>query len=313
MRYTIAAAFAPVLQAFFIVFTMTALSGGVDYRQFLSMGATGSLAAALAQMAIIFAGCLMVILSPLMMLGLMKWVGLFMVGWAFGNMGVLSHKFGAAGEALGTGLVGAGALIAGEGATAVPLAGTLWFVQQLSAHSDVGHHIESGAYRRYAQNRGWPPHGMDSGGYAKGHDGRSLGTGGGGHGGSGGGGGGGHGPGGGGHGGPTITASSDPMEHIGRAEKLLSQSGSKPPTKSAVKEAIEYIKTGLSVGGGVDAAGRPKLDDTNKAKAYSLLGDAHSALGETGKAIDAYKQAAHLDQSRHDYKLKLADAYYKKG
>jgi hypothetical protein len=311
MRYTLAAAFAPVLQAFFIIFTMTALNGGVDYQQLVGVS---TFTAALAQMAIIFAGCIMVILSPLMMLGLMKWVGLFMVGWAFGNMATLSKNFGSLGEAFGMGLVGAGGLIAGEGPGAIPLAGTLWFVQALGAHSPVGHHTQSGAFGRYTRNRGWPPGG--GGGSGHGGPGGGTGHGGPGSGGPGGGGGTGHGgPGsGGGGGGPKITVSSDPMEHIGNAEKILSGSGKKPQPKAAVKEAIDYIKTGLALGNKIDpATGQARLDNKNKAKAYALLGDAHSTLGETGKAIDAYKQAASLDKSRHDYALKLADAYYKKG
>jgi tetratricopeptide (TPR) repeat protein len=104
------------------------------------------------------------------------------------------------------------------------------------------------------------------------------------------------------------------MEHFEAAEKLLSKSGKKAqPTKNA-KEAIEHIKNGLEVGNRIDpSTGKPKLDDKNRAKAYAMMGDAHSTLGDTGKAIDAYKQATQLDKSRHDYALKLADAYYKKG
>jgi tetratricopeptide (TPR) repeat protein len=103
------------------------------------------------------------------------------------------------------------------------------------------------------------------------------------------------------------------MDHVNRAEKLLARSGNKPPSKDNVKDAIASIKDGLYFGEGVDGSGKPKISNKNKAKANALLGDAYSELGDTGKAIVAYETASKLDTGRHDYALKLADAYYKKG
>jgi tetratricopeptide (TPR) repeat protein len=341
LRYTLMFAFVPVLQAFFIVFTITALNSGIDYNSINSLGgATTALAATMAQFGIIAGSFTLIILSPFIMLDLMEWLGLSMVAWVFGNQSALRER---GWGQLGNMTMLTGALLAGEGAGALPLAGTLMFLDKLSPHEPDQHHQISEAGRRYWDKQygagsgspggggGWgggPKSGRKKFSSKKGPE-------------------------------PNIVEANTTKEHWDNAKeyakagkhdealksynKALDSDASSNPDRGdklgmKEKRAI-YTEMGEAYAKKAEKATKPdermsnldkameanrraesqissstpEADKAKLAQSYSRIAASYEQSKNIEQAANAYKRAVDLDPSKPEYALKYADVLFKKG
>ena len=119
MRFTLVLIFAPVVQAIFLIFSLIACGSDV-------CGASNE-----AAIALMFGGIVLMILAPWILAGFMMWVGSALFAYGFLKLPEWGPRYGVWGERACATLTFAGALMAGEGAGAVPLAGTIFFLAGL--------------------------------------------------------------------------------------------------------------------------------------------------------------------------------------
>lgn len=115
LQLTIALIFTPVTQAIVFAVFMTALS---NLNPSINVGVL------LAQMCILLGGFILLIISPLITMGLMEWVGGLICAWGFQQMA--NHM-----QTRATAAFLVGGLLMGEGAGAIPLAATMYMIGQL--------------------------------------------------------------------------------------------------------------------------------------------------------------------------------------
>ncbi|HEX54802.1 MAG TPA: hypothetical protein ENF49_01590 [Candidatus Altiarchaeales archaeon] len=137
IRFTLVLIFTPVAQAIFLIFSLVACSN--------ESGVVG--------IALMFGGIVLMLFAPLILAGFMKWIGGLLFAYGFYKLPEYGHKYGAWGERACATMVFTGALMAGEGAGAVPLAGTIFFLAGLEHAGEhfaeglseipSGHHMET--------------------------------------------------------------------------------------------------------------------------------------------------------------------------
>ena len=144
MRYTLATIFVPAIQAFFLMFSLTAIT---------TIGSPIAVGGFLAKMAISLGGFVLMLAAPLMALELLKWVGGMFAYAAFSQMG--KHHMRA------SGLFFLGGLMQGEGASAISMAATIPLIHKLehiSEHMEermAGRARHSAVRKRQGGKRQW--------------------------------------------------------------------------------------------------------------------------------------------------------------
>ncbi len=135
MRFTLALIFTPVVQAIALIFWITTMN---------NIGTASGLAGNFIVVAVGFAGLVLMIIAPLITLGLLKWIGGLVMFIGFRYMATRNMK-------MAMPLFLTGGLMMGEGAGAVPLAATFWFVGQLEHKSE---HVAENLTRKPRLARG---------------------------------------------------------------------------------------------------------------------------------------------------------------
>jgi len=112
MRWTLVLIFSPALQAFFLVFSLVAMSSDTS--------GVGNIVIP----PMMIGGILLMLISPWIMLGFMKWLGGIFMALGLVSLVGLQEKYGVWGVRASGMIMFGGALMAGEGASAIPLIGT---------------------------------------------------------------------------------------------------------------------------------------------------------------------------------------------
>jgi len=283
MRYTLMLIFVPVLQAIILVFVIS------------SMNTIGSVKdwGNLAGIAITIGGFLMMIAAPWMALGLLKWIGGVLSFAAFtqlaaGRMNLAVLLFFSSG------------LMMGEGAGAVPLAATFWFIGQLEHKSEeVGGRLyrtrkerirprEYGGERRTGEGgrggvrgelriRPRKPGAVEAGGRTRRGKTRLE---------------------------DAILAGDRFME-----EGYRLKNEGRPGYKERFKTAIDRYEKAMEL----SERGTEVLSDRKKAELYAKMGEAYEQLDRTDIARDRYKEAMRLDPKNPEYAERLADILSRRG
>lgn len=126
MRYTLMAIFVPVLQAIFLIISLNGVASIGTTDPWSNMAAVG----------VALAGIALIIISPLIMLGIMKWIGGLLVGLSFAFSSIFAHTGGLLKHIPTTGVL-LGGLMMGEGHGAVSLAATFMFLHELEHRSEA--------------------------------------------------------------------------------------------------------------------------------------------------------------------------------